>query len=338
MTARDPWSPGARTDRLTRVLLQSGLSDQAPRELLESYSNDAWLVGDAVLRICWRGDRGRLVREGLVADSLPTGVPYPDVVARGETEGFTWLATKRVPGETLERAWSKMGSGARRRAIERLAEIMRRLHCWVPGSELAAALSDRPVGAFDDPEAIAGSDLNPLPIDRALRLAVALAAQPHVDRGLIDEAARQIEDLRAVDPFRDKQRTVIHADIHLANLLWDGSSIAAVLDFEWARFAPPDLELDQLVRAVESNRALGVEAAEGEVVRGLRFAYPHLFGHPQLAERLQLYAVTSSLREVTGWPLTKPEAELSPEHPVRQLRRLVTEPSAFIDLVSDLAG
>jgi aminoglycoside phosphotransferase (APT) family kinase protein len=336
--ATDPWSPGARADRLTRVVLQSGLPHQAPPELLESYSNDAWLVGDAVLRICWRGDRGRLVREGLVADALPAGIPYPDVVARGETEGFTWLATKRVAGETLERAWSQMGSGARRYAIEQLADIMRRLHGWVPAAELAAAISDRPVGAFDDPEAIPGSDLNPLPIDRALRLAVALAAQPHVDRGLIDEAARQIEDLRGADPYLDEQRTVVHADLHLANIVWDGSGIAAVLDFERVRLAPPDLDLDELVRAIESRRALGVEAAEAEIIRGLRSAYPDLFGHPQLAERLHLYAVTSSLREVTGWPLTKAEAELSPEHPIRQLRRLVTEPSAFIGLVSDLVA
>jgi aminoglycoside phosphotransferase (APT) family kinase protein len=260
------------------------------------------------------------------------------VVARGETEGFTWLATMRVPGETLERAWSQMGSGARRYAIEQLAEIMRRLHGWVPATELAAAISDRPVGAFDDPKAIAGSDLNPLPVDRALRLAVTLAAQPHVDRGLIDEAVRQIEDLRAVDPFLDKQRTVVHADLHLANILWDGSGIAAVLDFEWVRLAPPDLDLNELVRAVESNRTLRVEAAEAEIVRGLRSTYPDLFAHPQLAERLQLYAVTSCLREVTGWPLTKPEAELNPEHPIRQLRRLVTDPTAFLDVVSDLTS
>jgi aminoglycoside phosphotransferase (APT) family kinase protein len=126
--ATDPWSTGARIERLSRVALQSGLSDQAPRELLESYSNDAWVVGDAVLRICWRGDRGRLVREGLVADSLPAGVPYPDVVARGETDGFTWLATKRVRGETLERAWREMGLGARRYAAEQLAHILQRLH------------------------------------------------------------------------------------------------------------------------------------------------------------------------------------------------------------------
>jgi hypothetical protein len=38
------------------------------------------------------------------------------------------------------------------------------------------------------------------------------------------------------------------------------------------------------------------------------------------------------------WPLTKPEAELNPEHPIRQLRRLVTEPMAFLELVSDLTS
>jgi aminoglycoside phosphotransferase (APT) family kinase protein len=258
------------------------------------------------------------------------------VVARGETDSFTWLVTRRVAGETLERAWPQMGSGERRRAIGQLAEIIQHLHNWHPSPELTTAISARPAGAFDDPEVIAGSDLNPLPIQRALRLATTSATRPYVDRGLIDEAARQIDDLRSIDPFLDEQRTTVHADIHLANILWDGSHIAALLDFEWVRLAPPDLELDQFVRMAEHSRVLGLEAPDAVVVRGLRSAYPELFAHPQLPERLRLYALTSSLREVTGWPLSKPEAYLSPDHPILQLRRIVTEPRAFIELVSDL--
>lgn len=41
----------------------------------QSWSNDTWLTSGSVLRVCWRGDRERLVREGMVLESLPDSVP-----------------------------------------------------------------------------------------------------------------------------------------------------------------------------------------------------------------------------------------------------------------------
>jgi Phosphotransferase enzyme family len=338
VTALDPWSPEARVERLSRVLHDSGLSDGSAPERLESYSTDAWVVGDAVLRICWLGDRGRLSREGLLVDSLPAGVPYPHVIARGETAGLTWLATRRLPGKNLDDVWGRLSPSSRRRTVGQLAEIIRCLHEWVPSSELASLISVRQQGADDVPDSIVGSDLVPLPIRRALRLAPAAAALPNVDPGLCDEAARQIADLGSVDPFEREPRTVVHGDLHLANVLWDETGITALLDFEWSRFAPPDFDLVVLVCTAEHKRVLGVDAAEAEVLRGLRRAYPALFAHPQLSERLRLYALASALRDVMTWPLTKPEAEVTPAHPIRQLRRLVANPGAFDALLSDLVG
>src|SRR5438876_8113809 len=137
----DEWSPAARCDRLVRVIAESGLPLRGSRRLLESYSNDAWLIGDVLLRICWRGDRSRLVREALIADALPKDVPYPGVIAHGDCDGLTWLATRRVVGQRLEDAWPEMDSALRRRCAEQLAAILRSLHRWVPSAELGALIS-----------------------------------------------------------------------------------------------------------------------------------------------------------------------------------------------------
>src|ERR1017187_9519197 len=39
--------------------------------LVESWSNDTWITGRSVLRVCWRGDTERLLREQALLASLP---------------------------------------------------------------------------------------------------------------------------------------------------------------------------------------------------------------------------------------------------------------------------
>ena len=115
------------------------------------------------------------------------------------------------------------------------------------------------------------------------------------------------------------------------------SKVAVGLGWDVRTTTGADFDLDVLVRTVEYKRTLGVEAPEMAVLSALRSEYPALFGHPDLRERLRLYALTSCLREITGWPLQGPQSQ-SPEHPIRQLRRVVTEPAAFERLLAGILG
>jgi Phosphotransferase enzyme family len=47
---------------------------------------------------------------------------------------------------------------------------------------------------------------------------------------------------------------VVHGDAHLANVLWHDGRLAALLDFEWARIGPPDLELEAACRTIRLSR------------------------------------------------------------------------------------
>ena len=73
---------------------------------------------------------------------------------------------------------------------------------------------------------------------------------PYVDPvAMVSDAAGGCASTRAVlDPF-DVARRSIHGDLHFQNVLWDGEHGArAVLDLEFARAAPPDLDLDVFLR------------------------------------------------------------------------------------------
>jgi hypothetical protein len=54
--------------------------------LVESWSNDTWMTGRFVLRVCWRGDRARLLRERALLASL-AGV---GAARRGPDRGAGW--------------------------------------------------------------------------------------------------------------------------------------------------------------------------------------------------------------------------------------------------------
>ena len=110
--------------------------------LTESWSNDAWLASESVLRVCWRGDRKRLLREAMLLGSLPAAVPHAVVVAAGCTEGLTWMVLRRLPGERLDLVWPRLSRRERRDAVTRpggRVEGIARVEAAAGGSGAAAA-------------------------------------------------------------------------------------------------------------------------------------------------------------------------------------------------------
>ncbi len=98
---------------------------------------------------------------------------------------------------------------------------------------------------------------------------------------------------------------MIHGDAHTANVLCDGEELVALLDFEWARLGPPDLELEATCRddlQVEAGRDdRGVLATEVFALTWLRSGYPELFEREHLTERLWLYQLCFELRSLCVW-------------------------------------
>ena len=94
-------------------------------------------------------------------------------------------------------------------------------------------------------------------------------------------------------------------------MIWDGDQ-AALVDFESAGAAPLDRELDVLLRFLAAPEAFSPDSAAGPaalyrpVVGWLRDAYPELFAHPDLSERLEVYDALWELVQLMNYP---------PDHP-----------------------
>lgn len=143
--------------------------------------------------------------------------------------------------------------------------------------------------------------------------------------GLVDAAIQLVGEQLPL--FADAERRLVHTDLHWANLMTDGRSLTAILDFERARPAAADLDLDVLLRfsywprlpvAPEYESAL--HAADFQRVPAwLAEVYPQLLATPHLRERLEVYAVVHDLRQGIQFPdvpgVTKP-----PSWPWNRLR------------------
>jgi hypothetical protein len=297
--------------RLRLVAGAAGLILAEPPIPLPSDSNDAWKVGELVLRVCWRGDRHRLEREAFVLEHLPDEVPHSPLVAAGAIDDLTWTLTRWLPGRVAPD----------RVDVGQLGEALRALHAWEPPTEVRSALATRP-SELDLSELI-GTDLNPLPVDRALRLVQPATQLEHVNPQLVVQLGDELKRLRPLDPLTTPtDGVVVHGDAHLSNVIWDGTRLVALLDYEWARIGPPDLELQPLLHS------------NGAAIRSVVDAYPQIAAHPRFVDRLWLYDLAATLRDLLIQSPLPATDDLPPWHPKRRLPMVLKGPGYIEALLS----
>jgi hypothetical protein len=220
-----------------------------------------------------------------------------------------------------------MAPAQRRLAVRQLAYMLRSLH-----------RSTSPVGLEDlgAPQLLKGGQgqdpTTPLRVglDRARSL-------KHVDRSMIDALLDIVRGTsRTLEPF--DVPTLIHGDLTFENVLWDGNQVTALIDFEWSRPAPADLDLDVMLRfcaypdlhVAEDYVDQTHPEDYAEVPWWLREDYPQLFQFPRSADRLRLYAIAFDVRDLLAFPPPSPASQLPPEHALNRLARLVSQRS-YVD-------
>lgn len=318
-----PWDEAAARWRLAR--LRDVLPVQIPADAAFSggASNDVWITAGVVLRVCWRGDRGRLLRDAALVSALPDGIPHAPVIDSGRVDGVSWVLAERVPGRPLDIATRDLPTPAVRELYAEMAHMLRSLHDWSPPAEIRSMLSERPEMVAGDLLSVWASDLMPMPVDRALTMIELARSVPFVDPSLLEATRARIEELSPSDPFADpaESTSVVHTDATPGNVLVHNGKIRALIDFEWARWAPRDSELTSLMRVVQPGSCHDVP-----ILRWLEEDYPALFAHPDLDNRLWLSEIVYVLHGVIWWPPDQPEQTLLPKHHLHTLRRLVQAP------------
>ena len=303
------------TLRALTVIRRARLDDAGPLELAPS-ANEVWFAGPYVLRISAEPGSNRLHYEAAVAASLPDDVPYPEIVKTGRATFGEWMVLRRVKGTVLSRAWLTMDEEERREAVHQLGEVVDRLHSSPPPGAAPPFTGD-----LECP--------HQLPVSRLVELLQRCARLPHVDAGMLASARDLVTSLAPA--LEDSDDGLVHGDLHFENVIWDGSRLSALLDLEWARQAPRDLDLDVFLRFC-ADPALHVTEDYGHLttrsdyrmVPGwLHEAYPRLFAHPRLDDRLVVFGLSYDVRHLLLNPPSVPADRLPPHHPYLRVKRWV---------------
>lgn len=305
--------------RARRALADCGLPTDTHLHRAPSTRNDVFLSSQHVIRIN-RRPNNRLHREALLIRSLPDLGWKPRIVASSAGTAADYLIVARLPGSPLSRWWPDMSKEQRREAVKQLATCLKSLHSTPAPQGLPTIDSS--------PQLI---DFAVFPTTRPISDTIKrLRSNRHLDPDLLD-AAGTIVDECGPNLCGSDASFLIHGDLTFENILWDGRSITGLLDFEWARAAPIDLDLDVLLRFCAfpyahvapdyEDRTLTADYAE--VPSWMAEFEPELFGHPQLAERLVLYSLAFDLKELAASPPDRPAADLGPLHPYNRLIDLI---------------
>lgn len=283
--------------RALQVLQSAGIPAPAQLDSASSVTNEVWMTRDVVVRIN-RKATGRLHREATLAPLLPRSTGYPGIVASGGGGNLDWLIVRRRPGAPLAHAWPTMTRAERRAAVHQIASGLRQIH---------ATRTPAGLPRLETPQLIDASELFPIsPLEQALEAALRV---PTIPGWLLDDLGARIRWLAsALADFRGD--TLIHGDLTFENVLWDGTQVTAIIDFEWARGAPPDLELDVLLRMcayphlhVGPSQADAARAEDyAEVPMWFAEAYPDMFEVDRIADRLELYSLAFDLRDLLQFP------------------------------------
>lgn len=279
------------------------------------------------MRRCANGSRSRgaarsIAEVGLSPGAqLPPEIRYPTVLDHGTADpGLRWSLTRRLTGQTLEWAWAGLTDDQRRGAIADLGRQLRALHEWQVPALLTAQLQQEWTAARSESEQTAfsllGLAINPLPdhlpilIDEVESMGLAGDLL-----GEVRSVVRQFADLLPVLDRPDRTG-LIHGDLTLGNLWWDGEAVT-LLDLEWARFAPPYADLTRLFDEADDDQLAGV-SAHSEALALLRDAYPRAFEVEQFEQRVRIFRIAFQIRELLIAARQDRALELS------QLRRLLT--------------
>ncbi len=318
--------------RARHALLHAGLDSTVDLEQASSVTNEVWMSDTHVIRVNRRPNQ-RLRREAVLGPSLPAEIGYPMVVSYGGQMGADFLVVLRVPGDPLAHRWPDMSHADRRRAVSQIASKLKRLH-QTPGP------ANLPM--IDAPQMLRGDTLSPV-----MSLLVALdqaRSLPHVDRFMMDDVEQLVYQLSpAIEPFGSDY--LVHGDLTFENILWDGQDVTAILDFEWARTAPADVDLDVFLRMC-CYPHLHVGDAHYDRTRAEDYAdvpwwlaedYPELFQMPRQYDRLKLYSIAYDLRDLTMFPPSAPASQLNELHSLNRLRSTV-DGRSHLDLLDAATG
>jgi len=267
--------------RIVELLRDLDLPTDGDFNRFDSDSNEVWIGPTFVVRFHGLGPAGRLTHEARVAERLPFEARHARVVAAGWLGDDDWMVLERVDGTSLSVAWPTMSTDERTQAIVQFAGALRQVHGVDPDNLLPPCL-------------FGGKPL--IPRGELAEATLAYLHSAEGDAAVLSRARSIVEEYGGY--IDDPPSALIHGDLNFNNVLWDGA-VTALLDFEWARPEARDVDLLSFISFCQHAKLCVPEEVAGvtepedyrDAPHWLREAYPELFAHPHVRERVVLYDV-----------------------------------------------
>jgi len=311
--------------RVASILRSAGITGAEMPVRIAGSTNEVWRAGNYIVRVSSLPGSERLRREAKLAGLLGPEVHYPTVVAAGSESFGEWMIVRHRPGVALSQDWTNMDEQARRSVVDDLGIALKSIHeVRIDGEHFDGVRFPEGTGALALPYQFSVAGLN-VQLDK-------LRAMAFIDDGLIGEAE---DRLAAVSPSipEDEHHGLVHGDLHFENILVKNGVLVALLDFEWSREAPREIDIDVLARFCDDPQLHvgGTYPARREdyqdTLRWLCQSYPELFEHPRLSDRLTMCALAFEIPSLMNSPMSAPAGQLSKYHPVNRLRLLLSSGS-----------
>lgn len=278
---RDQIEEICSTHHLGRVesieAIPSGKTNQAFRV------NRRWVV-----RLAGVGRHGYLTHEAKVLAIINTSVRSAPLVGSGHlalSGNREYLVLEYVDGETLARAWPKSSDNRKRHYCQQLSHEMEKLHRV--SSARSGALIDSPFIQWWTNRVEAR-------FQRAQQMG-------NIPSGILEALRMYVTQHRAVLDVPSIEG-IVHSDLHFENIIVNNGEVVALIDFETARWAPIDYELEKIITFslaprgfVEPDLQEHYRAVVSEYVRTIHVTYPQLFARALLVERVKLYLIEDVL-------------------------------------------
>ncbi|MBE0695500.1 MAG: aminoglycoside phosphotransferase family protein [Anaerolineaceae bacterium] len=260
--------------------------------------NAVYQVGNEyVVRIGAREDAfARLKRETEILQSLAGQIPVPKVFAFGQVDGLVYQIQQRLLGEKLYLLWKDLPPAAQEDIAAGLAQAMQVMHSRVVPYFGDNRAGDRQYTSWDD---FIGENFKQT-------IAEYKALNSSVAPGFLELAQDYFEE--HIHLLAEGSPTLTHSDLSLVNLLVHEGKLSAILDFEYAVYAPKDYELLVLEEFclypndwAEEEHEHFCAADYASLFNLLQKYYPALFATPHLRERVNLYHLAAALSSHLAW-------------------------------------
>lgn len=275
-------------ERALAVLKLESIEPTPNLKRIESMSREVWTAGQFILKIGTGRNKESLEREASLMGTLPQELFIPQIQKKGSDAEMSWLFLDKIAGEKLSTVWPSLSASNRRKCVRTISNTLKTIHSCEP--RLFLNYPENEIGYIE--------------LEKVEQNFEIFSGMDGIDSGVAKEVEMLVREFR--ETLQSIDHCPIHGDLHFANILCAEEKISAVLDFEYSSLAPPDLDLDSILRFCEYpdlyDPSAGDRSEYGKVPYWMNEDYELLFSTPNISKRMLFYNINFNISMIVNHP------------------------------------